>query len=327
MTEELIQTIGEPEGAEEEPRENGRTGDCPLCGGKRYRLHALYEDVDGLGPFAIAACRGCGLLATLPQLGPERLTPYYEDYGLIGEDRYGRWHRKHEYRYRTFVQRKDRGGLLEIGCNVGNFLRYMREQGWDVYGVEPSRRAADYARENHGLEVFNGPVEEFETDLRFDVVVLHHVLEHMPDPNAILEKVATLLAADGLAVIDVPHGRSLGCRLARGDPYAFKVPYHLYHYTPQTLTRLIRRHGLSPVELRPYNAKEDDGRLTSLLRRALLVRYRKARRRTVLAEVLRPVNTVIYRIARFWPVRKGAAWLFGRLGMGESFTLLCTPVR
>ena len=59
--------------------------------------------------------------------------------------------------------------VLDIGCGAGFFLRVCRELGATVKGVEPSPIAARFSR-SHGLDVFNGTLDRFDTDETFDVI-------------------------------------------------------------------------------------------------------------------------------------------------------------
>ncbi|MCL5276202.1 MAG: class I SAM-dependent methyltransferase [Deltaproteobacteria bacterium] len=45
---------------------------------------------------------------------------------------------------------------MDIGCGTGNYLRILRELGWDVYGIEPSERAAEIGRKQFGLNIKTG---------------------------------------------------------------------------------------------------------------------------------------------------------------------------
>ena len=59
------------------------------------------------------------------------------------------------------------------------------------------------------VQVFHSLAENFETELKFDNIVLGHVLEHVEDPVAILQKARTWLSEDGVILAAVPNARSL----------------------------------------------------------------------------------------------------------------------
>lgn len=81
-----------------------------------------------------------------------------------------------------------RGRLLDVGCGNGIFLATMKELGWEVAGVEPDRQAARVAREQFGLNVHVGTLEEAGfADGTFDAITMSHVVEHLADPIMHLE--------------------------------------------------------------------------------------------------------------------------------------------
>ncbi|MDP3790113.1 MAG: class I SAM-dependent methyltransferase, partial [Candidatus Omnitrophota bacterium] len=168
--------------------------DCILCEKSDYRV--LYKasggmrDVDpgvyrctstGHGSFGqIVKCNSCGLVYINPRRDDAEIL---KDYSEVVDDKYLN---EKKYRLLTFNRSlelikkyKKSGKILDIGCYIGTFLEAARQDGWDTYGVEPSRWAAAYARKELGLNVLEGAVEEcskFGTD--FDVVTLWDSIEH-----------------------------------------------------------------------------------------------------------------------------------------------------
>jgi SAM-dependent methyltransferase len=105
--------------------------------------------------------------------------------------------------------------VLEIGAAEGYVTRVLASGERDVVVVEP---AADYADmiEALGLprvEVVRKLAEEFETDRRFDSIVISHVLEHVDDPGAMLRAAADLLTPTGRVIGVVPNAGSLHRRM------------------------------------------------------------------------------------------------------------------
>ena len=83
----------------------------------------------------------------------------------------------------------------------------MRENGWEVFGIEPSLKASEYAR-SLGLNAFHTTLEEFVEDKwfsYFDTISLKCVLEHVPNPIEILEICKDLLKDSGMICVEVPN--------------------------------------------------------------------------------------------------------------------------
>ncbi len=140
----------------------------------------------------------------------------------------------------------DRGALLDLGCWVGFLLAEARSRGWtETIGVEPSTFASAYARDVLGLDVRTDDLLAAPLPERhFQAVVLGDVIEHLPDPGAALDRIATLLAPGGVVVLALPDA---GSRLARvmGRRWWSVIPTHVHYFTRPSLRRLLEAHGFA----------------------------------------------------------------------------------
>jgi SAM-dependent methyltransferase len=135
--------------------------------------------------------------------------------------------------------------VLDVGCGRGLLLDGLRRLGWRVVGTELDERAAHYARHRLGLHVFTGSLQGMAfPDDEFDLVVLWHVLEHLPCPLAVLCEVSRILRPGGLLVLAVPDFASCEAQWAGPHWFHLDVPRHLTHFTPRTLEGLVREAGL-----------------------------------------------------------------------------------
>ena len=143
------------------------------------------------------------------------------------------------------------GRLLDVGCASGKDLEPFIETGWNVTGVEFNPDAASVTRRRYGIKVLVGEFEQVPFgDERFDVVRFSHTLEHLPSPTRALEKVYRLLQPGGLLWIEVPNAGSADRQLFGTHWFCWDLPRHLYHFTPQTMTRLLGSTGFQPVKMR-----------------------------------------------------------------------------
>jgi 2-polyprenyl-3-methyl-5-hydroxy-6-metoxy-1,4-benzoquinol methylase len=143
------------------------------------------------------------------------------------------------------------GKLLDVGCGNGGFLATMQELGWEVAGVEPDGQATKVAREQFGLSVHEGSLEEagFPDDA-FDAVTMSHVVEHLPDPISTLTECRRILKKGGRLVMTTPNIKSLGHQLYREAWRGLEVPRHLFLFSPAALRQSVERSGLQVFELR-----------------------------------------------------------------------------
>jgi SAM-dependent methyltransferase len=135
------------------------------------------------------------------------------------------------------------GRLLDVGSGRGRFLAAARDAGWSVLGVEFAAGVAAISREVHGLDVIVGDFLSVPISGPFDVVTMWHTLEHLQDPEAALNASAALLAPNGRLIVSVPNSSSAQARLGGDAWFHLDIPRHLFHFTPEALTALLRRTG------------------------------------------------------------------------------------
>jgi hypothetical protein len=135
--------------------------------------------------------------------------------------------------------------VMEAASNDGCMLRNFAERGIEVLGIDPAPAPAQQAIESGipTLVTFFGPelAREFESQgRRANVFLANNVLAHVSDLNGFVSGIQTVLAEDGVAVIESPYVVDLI------DHCEFDTIYHqhLCYYSLTALMRLFERHGL-----------------------------------------------------------------------------------
>jgi ubiquinone/menaquinone biosynthesis C-methylase UbiE len=224
----------------------------------------------------IARCRTCGYVFDNPQPTLQELISFYSLPGKYDSwlDELGPRDRLWKRRLKKLKSTRKPGSLLDVGTGIGQFLSLARTTYTEVYGTEVSATAVTIAKEKYGLDLFHGTIEELaDHDKAFDNITLFHVLEHVPDPKAMLETCYSLLADGGCMVVAVPNEVISLRALKRWVFGKFKKPrgvgvlglprltldgsiheIHLSHFTPPVLRRLLQTTGFSVVvdTLDPY---------------------------------------------------------------------------
>jgi len=143
------------------------------------------------------------------------------------------------------------GRLLDVGCGDGSFLRRMRDAGWDVTGTEPDALAAARLAEREGFPV-RASVDELLSagTQRFDVIVLSHVIEHLPDPVSMLAQLRRMLEPSGRLILTTPNAQGLGTRIFGSSWRGLEPPRHFNVFTPASLRLALDRAGFRVARLR-----------------------------------------------------------------------------
>jgi len=169
--------------------------------------------------------------------------------------------------------------VCEIGCGSGRILEAFRAAGHRVVGVEPGAEAGEAARKK-GLEVHEGSAEALPAALsarRFDVVVMHHVLEHCEDPRKALENARSLLRPQGTLVLETPNNEADGLLWAGAAWPWLDIPRHLQFFTANSLRRICEETGFvaSRLDFRGYARQFQPGWIELEHRIARFVRDRR----------------------------------------------------
>jgi len=136
-----------------------------------------------------------------------------------------------------------KGDLLELGCGSGETMKLLQDWGWKVEGIDFDRAAVSNASAK-GLIVHLGDIFSCRySPASFDVIFFNHVLEHVPDPVAVLAECYRILRPGGRCVFVTPNASSLGHRLFRSDWRGLEIPRHLHIFTPQSLIALASAAG------------------------------------------------------------------------------------
>ncbi|HIA64479.1 TPA: class I SAM-dependent methyltransferase [Candidatus Poribacteria bacterium] len=240
---------------------------CPVCAVQDTKL--LFAK-DG---FSVVACDSCNLKYVNPRLRSNNLEENYinEYYPAIKRNHI-------QYNQMEWLQMEERlieiqkrfphqGRILDLGCGMGTFLYLAKKKGWETFGVDLSQDGIGFARENYNLNVFCGDVFEMDFPSHyFDVITLYHVLEHIPEPNPLLEELHRILKPKrGCLVVEVPNGESLQIRI-QGENWPYVHPAdHLYYFSVYTLANLLKKHRFNRVEVgKPKRVGRRNGMINQL---------------------------------------------------------------
>ena len=226
-----------------------RSVGCPLCG-KKYNRAAAREE--GRTFFR---CSSCGIVYQLLFTNREEhyskeyfFEEYRSQYGKTYLEDFEHIKGQGFRRLKNIVSAGIRNGkILDIGCAYGPFLQAAKERGFSPTGLDVSSDAAAYVRDTLNIPAFTGDFLSFEPleEKGFDAVTLWYVLEHFPDPSAVLEKIRKILKPGGVLAFSTPSFNGIsGKRDLR--KFCFQSPWdHHTLWSPAAAAKVLRAAGFS----------------------------------------------------------------------------------
>ena len=150
--------------------------------------------------------------------------------------------------FKRFIPKSiKKGRYLDIGCSDGFTLGVAKKYGLNSHGVEIAKKPGNIAKKN-GFNVHIGPLESAQfKDNSFDVISLFEVIEHVPDPEAILKEIYRILNNNGVLIISTGNAQSISARVLKSnwDYYDFYGHGgHINFYCKNSIELLCNNHNL-----------------------------------------------------------------------------------
>jgi 2-polyprenyl-3-methyl-5-hydroxy-6-metoxy-1,4-benzoquinol methylase len=186
---------------------------------------------------------------------------YFDRYA--GEQLAGQRQRLYDHILELITGNQGAGRLLDVGTGCGFFLVAAQKRQWEVKGVEPSIQSVEVARQQNGLDVFAGSLQEYNENSQFDVITFINVLEHSIWPWQEIERAKELLRPGGLIYLRFPNGflHSRINRLThkyRGASWMGRfLVFHKYCFTTRYIRRLL--HDSAFVQTTILNSPPSEG--------------------------------------------------------------------
>jgi SAM-dependent methyltransferase len=155
----------------------------------------------------------------------------------VPEENY--WFRRHLAVYRWIADRAHGRRVVDLACGEGYGTAELARGARDVVGVDANPEAFEHARakytgprvrfERHMVELWTGDV---------DCVVFLQTIEHVQDPDGVLEHVKALIGPGGVAYVSTPNVLTLAPEGAERSGN----PWHVREYRPDEYRALCERH-------------------------------------------------------------------------------------
>jgi len=234
--------------------------------------------------YKIINCNTCGYWHVFPMPTENEIAKYYETeyYETIDDvptvkdkldDPDSFYHLQYEDRLRQITRLLPSDlpkTVLDIGAGYGDFLAFMKNNGWKVQGIEPSIKAYQNIKDKT-LNIKLASINDLPKELNpSSVITLNNVLEHLREPHKILEIIKKYLLLDrGILLIIVPNDfnilqyilmNTLIKNMPEKHNYWISPPAHLNYWSHRTMKKYIKKNGFNilylttefPMEIFPF---------------------------------------------------------------------------
>ena len=135
--------------------------------------------------------------------------------------------------------------VLEIGSYYGAFGSQIVKKVKSYTGIELSPHACEYAKRNFNLNIRNQNIYEFfrQNKLKFDVIFMFDVIEHLDDPDLVLKLCANNLSSKGRLIISTMNMDSLFAKIT-GRYYQWIIPMHKFYFSNYSIKKFLNRNNL-----------------------------------------------------------------------------------
>lgn len=221
---------------------------CDIC----LTDHTTYKLDSFIGKHDLYRCYGCGCAFTTPRnidLSKHYLDRYY-DLGMVSQIKqwvYGIFQRRRIEWLKKYV--KTGSTVVDVGAGNGSFGRSLGNT-FTTVSLEASFAAID------APDVLRTNILKYSVKKPVDAVTLWESLEHMEEPDKVLQRASTWLSSGGYIMIEYPRFNSLESRLFGKYWYHLDIPRHRTHFTDSGIRGLLEAHGFAMVKQHPVWALE-----------------------------------------------------------------------
>lgn len=218
---------------------------CPLCGSRD--LTQIKEVEYPEGTLKISRCGNCSISFSSTRFSDDFLNEKYysKNYEeeVVGSADYADVSKRFFRGIINHARRVKPGGRwLDVGCGRGYLLDAASKFDFDCHGIDLK---SDFLR-NPNITFHNQDFLQFDFGgIRFDIITMINILDHIGAPAVYLEKVYGLLKPGGVLLIHVPNEHYFNKTML---PSGYTPNVHIVNYSEKNIGAILKRFGFSKVE-------------------------------------------------------------------------------
>ena len=253
---------------------------CPICSCSEkthlYKQNFNNKDISLMENYDVVVCKNCGFVYADNIPSQADFNNYYAVMS------------KYEFNYRGRIVSNDyidhytkivnfliphindnNARILDIGCSTGCLLSIFKLNGYsNLLGIDPSPSCVRTTKELYNIEATVNNISNFNTNEKFDLIILSAVLEHLVDLSNSMRKIWSLLKDQGLLFIEVPDSERFDLYISA--PFQQFSTEHINYFSQYSIRNLLSKFSFKIIE-----TQQDEAKLSLIIDPDIFVLSRK----------------------------------------------------
>ncbi len=211
---------------------------CVLC--KNEGISGTLQ----IPPYTLNICDGCGMFTLFPYGSSSDEVRHDDDIDPQHQSLYEvQFYKKYFDKIRPFISEKS--SVLDIGCGAGTFLKLVSSYAEKSVGIELNPKRLAFARKQTQCDIYQEPIELFEFQHKFDVILLSNVFSHIDLKKDPFQDIVNNLKPSGKLILITGE---LDSRVKKGSIFDWGLPEHRQFLGLKTMTYFCQKYQLKIVK-------------------------------------------------------------------------------
>lgn len=140
--------------------------------------------------------------------------------------------------------------VLDLGSGYGFFLKALKANGFKCIGLEISKGRRHISQKVTKVPVITEKIDSpSKTKVRYDLITLFHVIEHITDPVKLCQDLKTYLKENGMLIVEAPNAKDHMLLKSKKYQEFFWQRAHISYFTPKTLSKVLIKAGFGNIKI------------------------------------------------------------------------------
>lgn len=208
--------------------------------------------------FDLYSCKNCNLIKSFPEFNDKEISYYYPNinYYKNSIEKYlkysGKYNKKFDNYLKIIRKLKDNKNLkiLDYGCGDMSLVKYFLNKNINIFGFEVNDSISKIdGFQKYKEKIFFDFKNIHQSKLKFDIVILNHVFEHISDPNIFIKNIKNIMSEESFIILEIPNSNCLQIKIFKEYAIHLDQPRHRYLYNRDNITKFFLRNKFKKIHI------------------------------------------------------------------------------